>query len=131
MPVHPFLACGAGRWSEPESRIGEPVNPDQALGLAALLHARQVDQAGQPYIGHIRRVVDAARREADPRAWVRPNRPGTALDEQSPRPIQGAIKRYRHAAGLWRREHERSMNAPFPKTGSPLPGSSSGWAWPI
>jgi len=32
---------------------------DQALELAALLHARQVDQAGQPYIGHIRRVVDA------------------------------------------------------------------------
>jgi (p)ppGpp synthase/HD superfamily hydrolase len=32
---------------------------DHALELAALLRARQVDQTGQPYIGHIHRVVDA------------------------------------------------------------------------
>jgi len=32
---------------------------DQALELAELHHSGQVDKAGQPYIGHIRRVVDA------------------------------------------------------------------------
>ena len=32
---------------------------DQALELAELHHSGQVDKAGQPYIGHIRRVVCA------------------------------------------------------------------------
>jgi (p)ppGpp synthase/HD superfamily hydrolase len=35
------------------------VNLDQALNLAELHHSGQVDKAGQPYIGHIRRVVAA------------------------------------------------------------------------
>ena len=32
---------------------------DQAMELAELHHSGQVDKAGQPYIGHIRRVVGA------------------------------------------------------------------------
>jgi (p)ppGpp synthase/HD superfamily hydrolase len=32
---------------------------DEALELAELHHSGQVDKAGQPYIGHISRVVDA------------------------------------------------------------------------
>lgn len=35
------------------------MNLDQALNLAELHHSGQVDKAGQPYIGHIRRVVAA------------------------------------------------------------------------
>jgi (p)ppGpp synthase/HD superfamily hydrolase len=35
------------------------VNLDQALDLAELHHSGQVDKAGQPYIGHVRRVVAA------------------------------------------------------------------------
>ena len=37
----------------------EPMDLDQALELAELHHSGQVDKAGQPYIGHIRRVVGA------------------------------------------------------------------------
>lgn len=32
---------------------------EQALALAAQHHEGQTDQAGRPYMGHIRRVVDA------------------------------------------------------------------------
>ena len=35
------------------------MNLDQALDLAELHHSGQVDKAGQPYIGHVRRVVAA------------------------------------------------------------------------
>ena len=37
----------------------EPMDLEQALELAELHHRGQVDKAGQPYIGHIRRVVGA------------------------------------------------------------------------
>ena len=35
------------------------MNLDQALELAELHHGAQTDKAGRPYMGHIRRVVDA------------------------------------------------------------------------
>lgn len=33
------------------------MNPAEALDLASRLHAGQVDKAGQPYVGHLRRVA--------------------------------------------------------------------------
>lgn len=41
------------------AEVAEPMDLDQALKLAELHHSGQVDKAGQPYIGHIRRVVGA------------------------------------------------------------------------
>ena len=41
------------------TKATEPMDLDQALEMAELHHRGQVDKAGQLYIGHIRRVVDA------------------------------------------------------------------------
>ena len=41
------------------TKATEPMELEQALELAELHHSGQVDKAGQPYIGHIRRVVSA------------------------------------------------------------------------
>ena len=40
-------------------KAAESMDLDQALELAELHHSGQVDRAGRPYIGHIRRVVGA------------------------------------------------------------------------
>ena len=41
------------------AKTAEPMDLEQALELAELHHGGQVDKAGRPYIGHIRRVVGA------------------------------------------------------------------------
>lgn len=58
--VHGGQVDKVGRCPAPQCRAEEvPVDFDEALALAEEHHGEQTDKAGHPYMGHIRRVVDA------------------------------------------------------------------------